>query len=58
MNLKIDVVVSLQESCIHRSDIFITTKLHPINMGYENTKAAFQKALENLQTDYIGKSYN
>lgn len=44
---------AIKESGINRKDIFITTKLWIQDNGYENTKKAFEKSLNNLQSDYI-----
>ena len=38
---------------IHRRDIFLTSKVHPGNHGYEETKRSIAKSLIDLQTDYI-----
>jgi len=38
---------------VAREDLFITTKLWASDMGYENTKLAFQKSLDKLQLDYL-----
>lgn len=40
------------ESGIPRKDLFITTKLHNPDHGYDNTIAAFNRSLTNLQMDY------
>lgn len=40
-------------SGIPRSDFFLTSKMWKSEMGYENTKEAFQKSLDRLQTDYL-----
>jgi len=38
---------------LKRSDIFITTKLKPVDYGKDTTRPAFMKSLEQLQCDYI-----
>lgn len=41
------------ESGIRREEIFLTTKVWNSEQGYEETLLAFDKSLEQLQTDYI-----
>lgn len=42
------------KSCgLGREDYFIASKLWKTDMGYENTKNAFNRTLENLETDYL-----
>jgi diketogulonate reductase-like aldo/keto reductase len=36
-----------------REDIFVTTKMHPRNLGFEATLAAFKTSPVNLKTDYV-----
>ncbi|WP_264551075.1 aldo/keto reductase [Flavobacterium sp. N2038] len=43
----------IKRSSIAREDLFITTKLWVSDSGYENTKHAFQKSLDLLQSDYL-----
>jgi len=38
---------------LKRSDIFITTKLKPVDYGKDTTRQAFMKSLDQLQCDYI-----
>lgn len=38
---------------VPREELFITTKLWIQDAGYENTKKAFEKSLNNLQLDYL-----
>lgn len=38
---------------LSRGDFFVTTKMHPRNLGYESTLKAFKTTPENLQTDYV-----
>ena len=41
-------------SCgVPREELFITTKAYIQQMGYENTKQAFQESLDNLGLDYL-----
>lgn len=44
---------ALRKSGVARGDIFLTTKLWIQDAGYEKAKAAFQKSLERLGTDYL-----
>lgn len=43
---------AIQDSQIHRSDLFITAKLNNDNHGYDQTLRAFENTLKRLQTDY------
>lgn len=43
----------IKESGIPREDIFVTTKLCRENLGYDETKKAFQESLSKLGLDYI-----
>ena len=43
----------MRQSTIPRTEIFITTKVHNNDQGYEATLKAFDKSLERLQVDYI-----
>ena len=38
---------------VPREELFITTKAYIQQMGYENTKRAFQESLDNLGLDYL-----
>lgn len=38
---------------LKREDIFITSKLAPINQGEENCEKSVLQSLKNLQTDYL-----
>ena len=38
---------------VPREELFITTKAYIQQMGYENTKQAFQESLDNLGLDYL-----
>lgn len=44
---------AIKESEIPREEIFLTTKNWVSNAGYDKTMKAFNKSLENLQTDYL-----
>ncbi len=44
---------AIKKSEVPRNELFITTKLWASDMGYENTKLAFQKSLDKLQLDYL-----
>lgn len=44
---------AISRSGIARKDIFLTTKLWIQDAGYEKAKAAFQKSLDRLGTDYL-----
>jgi 2,5-diketo-D-gluconate reductase A len=44
---------AIKNSGVARKDLFITTKLWIQDTGYENTKKAFEKSLNKLQSDYI-----
>lgn len=47
------VGLAIKNSDIKREDLFITTKAFIQEMGYENTKKAFEKSLKNLDLDYL-----
>lgn len=44
---------AIKESGISREEFFIASKLWKDEMGYENTKQAFERTLENLGTEYL-----
>ena len=44
---------ALNSSGIPRNEFFITTKLHPRDLGYESTKKAVATSLVNFATTYI-----
>jgi len=44
---------AIAESGIDRSEIFLTTKLHNEEHGYDLTRAAFEKSLKAISVDYI-----
>lgn len=47
------VGIAVKKSGIKREEIFITSKLQNSEHGYENTLAAFEKTLKNLDTNYL-----
>lgn len=44
---------ALKKCGIPREEFFITSKVWKTEMGYEKTKEAFARTLDNLQTDYL-----
>ncbi len=44
---------AIRDSSIDRSHIFIVSKVHPKNLGYEPTVKSIEDSLANLKTDYI-----
>jgi len=44
---------AIKRSGINREELFVTTKLWVQDTGYEKTKQAFERSLNNLQLDYI-----
>ncbi len=44
---------AIKNSCIKREELFITTKAFIQQMGYEETKTAFEESLKNLGLDYL-----
>lgn len=44
---------AIRQSGLPRKEFFIASKLWKTEMGYENAKDAFQRTLENLDTDYL-----
>lgn len=44
---------AIKKSGVKRKDIFISSKVWIQDMGYEKTKASFEKTLKNLQSDYL-----
>lgn len=44
---------AIRRSGLKRGELFITTKLWVQDMGYENTKRAFERSLEHLGLDYL-----
>eukprot|EP00794_Sanderia_malayensis_P007782 gene7782-8627_t len=43
----------IQKSDVNRSNIFIVSKVHPKNLGYDSTVLSIKESLANLKTDYI-----
>ena len=50
------VAEAIEKSRIPRQEFFLTSKVWKEDMGYEQTKAAFAKTLEQLNTDYLDVS--
>ena len=44
---------AIQGSGLSRKEFFIASKVWKTEMGYAETKAAFQRTLQNLKTDYL-----
>lgn len=44
---------AIEDSQIPREQFFLASKVWKTEMGYEETKAAFLRTLENLKTDYL-----
>lgn len=42
-----------QRGRIAREDVFLTSKLHPLHFGYNETIAQFQRSLQELDTTYL-----
>lgn len=47
------VSLGIEQSMVPREELFLTSKLDNVDHGYEQTKKAFEKSLERLQTDYL-----
>lgn len=47
------VAQALRDSGVSRSEVFLASKMWKDEMGYEQTKAAFQRTLKRLETDYL-----
>ncbi|RKS84507.1 diketogulonate reductase-like aldo/keto reductase [Orbus hercynius] len=45
--------VALQNSGYQRQDYFVTSKVHNLNQGYDETLKAFDQVLADLQMDYV-----
>lgn len=50
---EVSVGKAIRDSGISREEIFVTTKLKNDDHGYETTKKAFNKSLEELGMDYV-----
>lgn len=48
-----EVGQAIRQSGVPREEFFLTTKLWLQDFGYEQAKAAFQRSLDRLQTDYL-----
>lgn len=48
-----EVGSAIRESGVPRNEIFLTTKLWRDDMGYEGTKKACKRSLDELQTEYV-----
>ncbi len=44
---------AIKKCGVPREELFITTKLHNLNHGYEKTMAAFEESMEKLGLDYL-----
>jgi len=51
--LEAELGEALEMSGANRSSLFITTKLHPRDLGETSTLAAFPRSLSNLRTTYL-----
>lgn len=47
------VAAGIAASAVHRAEIFVTTKLWNDDQGFDPTLAAFERSLENLDTDHV-----
>lgn len=47
------LAAAVRESKIPRSELFLTTKVWKADMGYENTKKAFELSAKRLDTEYV-----
>ncbi len=47
------VAAGIAASGVHRSEIFITTKLWNTEQGFDSTLAAFEKSIEALDTEHV-----
>lgn len=43
-----------QDSGVPREDLFLTTKLWPVDFGSTSTAEAFKQSCRRLDTDYVG----
>jgi diketogulonate reductase-like aldo/keto reductase len=48
-----EVADGIAASGLPRQDVFITTKVRPEDMGFDNTLRAFDESLHKLNTDYV-----
>ena len=47
------VGIAIKQSGIKREELFVTSKLNNPDHGYENTMAAFEQTMKNLDMDYL-----
>ena len=47
------VGLAIREASVPREELFVTTKAYIQQMGYENTRKAFQESLEKLGLEYL-----
>mmetsp|Transcript_8655 Transcript_8655/g.24710 ORF Transcript_8655/g.24710 Transcript_8655/m.24710 type:complete len:328 (-) Transcript_8655:945-1928(-) len=52
-SLGAELRLAVDEGRVARNELFITTKLHPKNLGTVSTRKAIEEMLVNLQTDYL-----
>jgi diketogulonate reductase-like aldo/keto reductase len=52
-NNETEIGNAIRQSLVQRSDIFVTTKVHNDDQGFDPTLRAFDKSLQNLRIDYI-----
>lgn len=50
---EVEVGRAIKDSSVPREDIFLTSKLWNTEQGYEKTKKAIEKSLQDLDVDYI-----
>lgn len=48
-----DIAEAMHRCGLTRGEVFLASKLWKNEMGYEQTKVAFQRTLEKLETDYL-----
>ena len=48
-----DIAEAMKNCGLTRGEVFLASKLWKDEMGYEQTKAAFQRTLEQLETEYL-----
>lgn len=51
--LEAELGEAIHTSAVPRSELFLTTKLHPRDLGEASTLAAFPASLKRLKTDYV-----
>lgn len=45
--------LAIAESGVPRHEMFLTSKLHPSDLGYANTMLKFEESIQDLQTNYL-----